>query len=153
MVVQLMQVLYWIDWVLLVAYIYGYFREGLLVYTGSFLLIYLFKFSRKKFSSSTFSSSVADYVVYLWTELGIASSWCLAAAWRTSVVHMVRGLNTAVGCWCLFRMKSSKKQKCISIIPQRLLSPNWNHRRIAGVQLFYWMTQPCFPTGSLKTAF
>lgn len=58
--------------------VYGYFTGVLLVYIGSFLLVYLFKSSRRKFSSSTFSSSVAMLCIY---EL----SWLLNLFWVLQV--------------------------------------------------------------------
>lgn len=128
-----------------------------------FTLIYLLKFSEKKkqICNGTFRSSVVDHFFFLplWTELVAWSllsnpgCWCLAGAWQTCTVHMAYALNITIRCWGLFTVRLLKKQKCISIIPRRLLFTNQNHRRIAGVWLFYWMTQPCFPKGSLKTAF
>lgn len=132
------------------------------VFFWVFTLIYLLRFSEKKNKSAmapsdrqlltTFSFFLYE-LSWLLNLLSNPGCWCLAGAWQTCTVHMAHALNITIRCWGLFTVRLLKKQKCISIIPRRLLFTNQNHRRIAGVWLFYWMTQPCFPKGSLKTAF
>lgn len=132
------------------------------VFFWVFTLIYLLRFSEKKNKSAmapsdrqlltTFSFFLYE-LSWLLNLLSNPGCWCLAGAWQTCTVHMAYALNITIRCWGLFTVRLLKKQKCISIIPRRLLFTNQNHRRIAGVWLFYWMTQPCFPKGSLKTAF
>lgn len=138
------------------AYIYGCFRKGLLVYIGSFLLIYLLKLSRKKFSNGIFSSSVADYMLCIY-EL----SWLINLFWVSQVpgawpvpdrpllyIWFMVSILLLDASACLGW--NNQKSRSVSVLFLKDCLPQ---TEITGLQLFYWMTQPCFPMGRLKTAF